>query len=206
MNHPTREAWLEAGVELLRPVLTFVDSPRVSVGFPSKSALSRVKKRVGECWSPKCSTDGRSQIFVSPLIREGEEALAILLHELIHHKIGVEAKHGAKFRAQMKIVGLEGKATQTVPSAQCAAVMQKLCKDLGPYPHAGLSVLPKDAKKQSTRMLKAKCPACDCVVRITRQWAGENGETLPICGYCALPDDPETFVRMVLEPAKDEQV
>lgn len=204
MKHATREAWLEAGVELLRPTLTFVDNPHVSVGFPSKFALSRKKRRVGECWDPECSHDKRTQIFISPVIEEGVEALAILLHELIHHKIGVKVKHGAKFRAQMKIVGLEGKATATVPSAQCAAVLHKLVGDLGPYPHSGLSPLVPDKKPQGTRMLKAKCPACDCVVRITRQWAGENGETLPICGYCALPEDPETFVRMQLEAAEEQ--
>lgn len=196
--HATREAWLEAAVEAMRPWLIFDGAPRVSVGFPASGGL-RVQgsRTIGQCWSPKAASDGRSQIYVSPLLDDASKVLAVLLHELIHHKVGNEAGHGKPFKREMRHVGLEGKATATVPGAQCAAVLAKVAEELGPYPHAALN--PKLGRKvQGTRLLKAQCEGCGCVVRITAQWAGANGETLPICGYCAIDGNPDTFVRLKL--------
>lgn len=195
----TREAWLERAVEALRPVLTFSGEPRVSVGFPSSGGIGKRggSKTIGQCWPQELAADGRTQIFVSPLIGKAEDALAILLHELIHHKVGCKAGHKAPFKREMKHVGLEGKATATVPGAQCSAVLAKLAADLGPYPHSALTAPTKD-RKQGTRLLKASCNGCGCVVRVTRQWAGTDGETAPFCGYCGIDGNMDTLVRMTL--------
>ena len=107
------------------------------------------------------------------------------------------AGHGRAFKQFMRACHLEGKATATRPSAQGVAVLSRVAEALGPYPHAPLTLGAKQ-RKQGTRLLKARCPACDCVVRITRQWAGANGETAPICGFCSIDGRPETFTRMVL--------
>jgi len=194
----TREQWLERAVEALRPTLIFDGTPRVSVGFPSSGGLSKKgsSKTIGQHWSGECAVDGRAQVYISPLLAEPVEVLAVLLHELIHFKLP-KAKHGRAFKREMEHVNLEGKATATVAGAQLAAVLQRKAGELGPYPHAALNPATA-AKKQGTRLLKACCPGCEATVRITRQWAGENGETLPFCGYCAVEGEDATFTRMVL--------
>ena len=55
-----REDWLEKMIDLVRPDFERVGSPlpakiRVSCGFPSKSALSPTKRRIGECWGVESS-------------------------------------------------------------------------------------------------------------------------------------------------------
>ena len=194
----TREQWLERAVEALRPTLLFDGAPRVSVGFPSSGGLSKKggSKTIGQCWAGECAVDGKAQVYISPLLAEPVDVLAVLLHELIHFKVP-KAKHGRAFKWEMEHVGLEGKATATVPGAQLAAVLARKVEELGPYPHAALRPADKE-KKQGTRLLKASCPACEATIRITRQWAGENGETLPFCGYCAVEEEEGTFTRMVL--------
>ena len=197
--YSTREEWLQAAVKRLAKlaVLDACPVPHVSIGFPSRSALSRRKKRLGECWHPKASEDGHSHIFITPLEADPVAVLAILLHELGHVKYP-DAKHGAPFKRFMKLVGLEGKATATVPSPQCKLTLASIAADLGTFPHPRLNAAESGRKKQGTRLLKASCPACDCVVRITRQWAGESGETLPFCGFCAVDGDAATRERMQL--------
>lgn len=197
-----REAWLEAAVEALRPTLTFDGSPRVSVGFPSKGALRGTRKSttIGQCWPGEVAADGVVQVYVSPLLDDPTQVLAVLLHELIHFKVGCEAKHGKPFKRQMQHVGLEGKATATVPSAQLAAVLERKALELGPYPHAKLDPVQLQKGKQTTRLLKAQCPACAYVIRVTKQWAGEEGENLPFCGCSALETGEGVLVgeRMLL--------
>ena len=203
-----REAWLEAAAAILadKACIPSAALPAVSVGFPSVRALSAKKRTLGECWAAKAAKDGRAQVFVTPLLADPVDVLAVLLHELGHVK-HPEAKHGKVFKRYMKLVGLTGKATATCPDAQCAAWLASLAGELGPYPHGELAVCPKD-KKQSTRLLKAVCPACECTVRLTAKWAGEDGATLPFCGYCGLPGNPDSFERMRLadpgEPGEPE--
>ena len=61
---PTREQWLAAMVDALRPTFASLGYPlperiRVSCGWPSKSALSAKSRRIGEAWSARCSADIR---------------------------------------------------------------------------------------------------------------------------------------------------
>lgn len=199
----TREAWLERAVEVIRPWLLFADTPRVSVGFP-RGGRGKGNTAIGQCWATAAAADGRTQIFISPVLETAEEVLAVLLHELIHHKVGVAAGHKAPFKREMKHVGLEGKATATVPGAQCSAVLARFAADLGPFPHAPLS--PNDGrKKQTTRLLKAGCDGCGCVIRVTRQWAGAAGELLPFCGFCGIEGNADTMERMKLLGAEGDE-
>lgn len=195
----TREAWLEKAVETLRPWLIFSGSPRVSIGFP-KGGRGKGNTVIGQCWPQALAADGRTQIFVSPILATADEVLAVLLHELIHHKVGCKVGHKAPFRREMAHVGLEGKATATVPGAQCAAVLARYAADLGPFPHAPLSPV-TGIKKQTTRLLKASCKGCGCIVRITRQWSGPEGELLPFCGFCGIEGNADTMERMTLQSA-----
>src|SRR5580658_7741330 len=109
----TREAWLERLMERFRPVFAEAGAPlpakvRVSVGFPSKRALSRTNRVIGECWSKASSKDGTPHVFVSPLLEE-KDAGHVLVHELVHAAVGHEAGHKGEFVRVMKHVGLAGK-------------------------------------------------------------------------------------------------
>ena len=69
--YDTREAWLTAGVNALRPHFkgagadkpgkrgehgyTVPDNLRATCGWPSKGALARKNQRIGECWSDSAS-------------------------------------------------------------------------------------------------------------------------------------------------------
>lgn len=77
-THPTREAWLLAAIDAMRPDfadagLSLVAGIRVSCGFPSRSAVAARSRRIGECWRPEAAADGIPQILVSPLLADPVE-------------------------------------------------------------------------------------------------------------------------------------
>lgn len=110
-----REAWLEALAEKLRSDFESVGLPLPEVihyapGFPSKMALSKKKRRIGEHWHGRASKDSGHQIFISPLLTDDIEVAETLVHELLHAALPAGSKHGPKFKAGMQKLGLEGKA------------------------------------------------------------------------------------------------
>jgi hypothetical protein len=178
----TREKWLRAAVERLRPDFAALGSPvppavQVSVGFPSVGALARRKRRIGECWPAAASRDGLHHLFLSPLLGDPAEVLATLVHELVHAAVGTPAGHGPQFRRLALALGLEGRMTATVAGVALALRLAALAGDLGAFPHAGLLANP-ERRKQGTRLLKILCPACGYTARTTAKWV-EVG--LPVC-------------------------
>lgn len=181
---PTREEWLGRMVDAFRPMFAELGKPlpdriRVSCGWPSRSALSGKSKRIGEAWSHRCSGDGAHETFLSPVLADVVEVGATLVHELVHHAVGVEAGHKGPFRALALAVGLVGPMRATTAGAALAERLHTIAEELGAYPHAALTG--GDARKrQSTRMLKVSCPDCGCLARMTRQWLDQVGA--PTCG------------------------
>lgn len=168
-----REAYLEAATDLMRPWFETAGAPlpevvRVSVGWPSRSATSQSRRRIGECWSPKCAEDSVSQIFISPCLGEVERALDVLVHELVHAAVGLDCGHKGRFRVVATQLGLTGKMTATVAGPELAGRLHDLAQQLGAYPHAKLDKLAR--AKQTTRMLKLACPDCGYGVRTTQKW------------------------------------
>lgn len=152
---------------------------RVSVGFPSRS----VRKVIGQCWHPDSAADGVPQVFVSPLLDDPVEVLAVLAHELLHAINHADGKHGhgAPFAALAKPLGLEGKMTATVPGDELKAELKLVADKLGEYPHKALD-LGMLAPKQTTRMLKLEAiSCCGYVARTTQKWLDEAG--LPQCPH-----------------------
>jgi len=193
-GHPTREAWLEAAVDGLRPLFESVGAPlpqvRVSVGWARGS-----RKAIGQCWDAKATEDGVAQIFISPSLvdlvgtpieDEDQEikagVLDVLLHECIHAAIGTKEKHGPVFRKTAHAVGLGGKMTATRPTGACCVRLSALAETLGPWPHGKITAQPK---KQTTRMIKVVCsdPECECggyTLRTTGKWIDVG---MPTCPY-----------------------
>ena len=189
MAYNTREDWLIAAVELLRPHFKKagyeIPGVRVSCGWPVKGGLGTKKKVLGQCWSHEAASDGKFQIFVSPTIEdtEGDDyaVLPVFIHELCHACVGIEAKHGADFKACATGVGLTGKMTSTVPSDELKPLMATWRSVLGAYPHVKLDPKMSPVKKQTTRMFKCECrvETCGYTVRISRKWLDDVG--VPHC-------------------------
>jgi hypothetical protein len=200
MTDPTfnREHWLERLVQGVMPIFQEADlgcpPVHISTGFPSKNALGKGKRRIGECWDGIQSSSGHPHIFITPLLVQPIEVAATVVHELVHAAIGCEHGHKGPFKRAMVKVGLEGKATATTASAELVdRLMREILPPLGAYPHAGLTFMAKD-KKQTTRMLKLSCLKCGYTCRTTKQWLEKLGP--PLC--------PCNMEPMVAE-ARDEE-
>lgn len=183
---PSREEWLGRMVDALRPTFAELGHPlperiRVSCGWPSRSALSGKARRIGEAWSHRCSGDGAHETFLSPTLADPIEVGAVLVHELVHHAVGVENGHKGPFRACALAVGLTGPMRATTAGDALGERLHALAEELGPYPHAALNG-GAGTKKQTTRMLKVTCTDCGCIVRMTRQWLDDTGAPTCACG------------------------
>ncbi len=179
----TREEYLNNAITEFRADFEQAGTPlpekiRVACGWPSRGGLANRKRRVGEIWASTCSDDQNFEIFISPVLKNSEVVLATLTHELCHAAAGVEHGHKKPFKKVMKALGLEGKATATVAGEQLLGRIREIVAKLSEYPHAELHSVDKDKKKQTTRMLLVKCPACGYQVRTTAKWI-EVG--LPVC-------------------------
>ena len=184
----TREEWLNQAVDELRPVFDASGFPlpaniRVTCGFPSRHARS-LNRAIGEHWSDKASSDGFHEILISPVEADPFEVFGILVHELSHSATDGDG-HRGRFPHCVRRLGLEGKPTATKVGQVFRTQFGALVESLGVYPHARLNV-GANRKTQSTRMLKASCPACGYTIRLTKTWADLG---LPVC-----PRDAVTFV------------
>lgn len=207
-----REEWLTQAVAKLIPLFKGagleVPALRVSCGFPSKGGLAIKKKVIGECWDGLCAADGKPQLFISPMLNElppivASDApvanacgvLATLVHEMVHASIGTKAKHGPKFKAAMKKVGLEGKPTATTADKAMCDYLGGIITQLGPYPHSELKMV-RERKVQTTRMHKAECDCCGYTVRLAKKWADFGP---PIC-----PTDKKPLTMDIPEESEGE--
>lgn len=193
-----REDWLNEGLQRLREDFASTDfllpeGIRVTCGWPSKSALAEKRKRVGECWSSDCSKDGHFEIFISPYISDSIEALAILVHELVHAAVGLECKHKGAFKTCALAMGLEGKMVETNASDGLKVRLRAIIEEIGEYPHATLDKLAVSnaPPKQSSRQLKVVCEKCDCIIRMSRKSIDEVGCPTCACGGRMLEDGAE---------------
>jgi len=183
MNYPTREQYLMAAIELLRPLFKRagynIPAVRVSVGWPSTRPLSAKSRCVGECWDKSAASDKVAQIFISPYLGDAFDAVDTLIHELVHAVLGHEAGHGPVFKKLALAIGLQRKMTHCGAGPKLAETLQGFLKDLGPYPHAQLrSRIRPGRTKQTTRMIKCECGKCGYTVRTSRKWLDE---ATPIC-------------------------
>src|SRR4051794_40703106 len=189
-KYETREQWLDALTDLLRPIfaergITLPAKVRVSCGWPSRKALAPNGKSrtIGQCWPTVCSGDGHSELFISPCLGSAAEVGHVLVHELIHAVDDCANGHRGAFGKMARAIGLEGKLTATTAGAELAKLLEQLCAKLGAYPHARLDLAQANIKKQTTRLLKVVCPDPDCgyTVRTTAKWV-EIGFPTCVCG------------------------
>jgi hypothetical protein len=176
--HDTRESWLRAATDELRAYFDrcgypLPDKIRFAIAFPS---TGRKGNRVGECWHSSTSADEHYEIFIRADLSEAAEVLGVLVHELVHAVVPVDAKHGKKYRDAAVRIGLQGKMVHALPGELLQKRLDDLAASLGLLPHARLNIErgndnrgPADReKKQKARMLKAECEVdgCGYVVRV----------------------------------------
>lgn len=183
-NHVTREAWLVEGLKLLTPVFTengfkVPTKVRVSCGFPSKNAFGARRQRIGECWSDSASKGKIFEIFISPVLSDPAKVLDVLAHEMVHATVGIACGHKGAFKSTALAIGLQGKMTQATAGPELLKRIEKVSKELGAFPHDELSQMTNGQKKEGCRQLKATCPGCGYVIRVTKKWIEQAG--LPTC-------------------------
>lgn len=189
----TREAWLEAAVEVFRGWFVKAGRPlpaniKVTCGWPARGGTSAKGRVLAECWHPKVSADGATQIFVSPYIGDAARALDVLLHECVHAALGVGAGHGPAFAKLAYSLGLAGKPTATIAGeALQKRLIEAVLPALGKYPHGKMEVTEwevsdRPKKQTGSRMVKCECSGCGYTVRATRKWLGVATPTCPDAG------------------------
>jgi hypothetical protein len=185
----TREDWLMTLIEEVRPLFpahtgqTLPQRIRVACGFPSSARRSGA---IGECWADASSADGTVEILISPVLDDVTTVAATLVHELCHALPG-SMNHSKTFATHAANMGLAPGAKGwkgTGPGPGFDSRYGEILASLGAYPHAQLIMSAKPT--QTTRMLKAVCPACGYTVRLTKKWADLG---LPLCHQ-----DGEQFV------------
>lgn len=182
MKFDTRESWLEAAIDLMKPLFEKHDykvpKVRVSCGWPSSRGLSPRKRTLGECWDKSAASDKVAQIFISPYLEDvldPQGVIPTLVHEVVHAVVGNENKHNKVFGKCARAIGLEGKLTATHAGEVLLVECDNWNKRLGKYPHVKLDLGRRPVKKQTTRMIKMECSDCGYVARTSKKWLDDVG-------------------------------
>jgi hypothetical protein len=181
----TRESWLEAAYTMVRLFYPEDTRPpqlaRVGVGFPGDRRRGRRSRSSWETWHPDRTTDGTTQVYITPLLGDDiDGAVAALMGGMTAAALPADEGCGRRFRALFQSVGLEGASLHPQLGPAVKAKLGFLRAALGPLPHA--AVTPRTKKAEACRALKATCPVGDCdgagkayVVRVSRYWIDNVG-------------------------------
>jgi hypothetical protein len=189
--HPTREAWMLAAVEAMRPWFVDVNAEvgpvRISVGWAGGRGSNIGTGIRGQCWASHTVADRIPAIFVTPDQSDPLTIAGIILHEMNHAADDGLSGHRGTFAKTAKALGFlppwtssEGKSPELI------ARLTDLLAEVGTFPHSpigdkshGLTgQAPGKPPVQGTRMLKLVCGVDGYLVRTTQKWI-EVG--LPSC-------------------------
>src|SRR3984893_9590644 len=126
----TREAWLRGGANELRGYFKscgyeLPENIRFAIAFPS---TGRKGKRIGECWHSSTSADSSYEIFIRVDLSDVEEVLAVLVKELVHTLLPLDAGHGKEFKTAATRIGLQGPMRQATPGPLLKAELEKIAE------------------------------------------------------------------------------
>lgn len=184
----TREQWLMDAVEELRPMFADAGHPicakiRVSCAFPTTYTRSGA---LGQAFPDGASADRALEVMVAPSLDQPRDVFGVLVSQLCHATNGGLSHATVAYQKAAEAMCLEPEGINwrvTRPSSLFDETFGQIIDGLGDYPHAALSA--ERPKTQSTRMLKAVCPSCGYIVRVSNKWALMG---LPVCGI-----DGDTF-------------
>ncbi len=150
-KHETREQWLKAAIEEVRPLFAAALKDLEFPGYDKKPALPSLKilavgvvplnKRVnGTCWPAAASVDEKtSPIGICASLKDPVEIIKTLIHELCHATVGNDQKHNAVFGKLARALDLAGKLTATTVSEELKITLKPIIKRLGIYPHVAFN-------------------------------------------------------------------
>ncbi len=176
-QHTTRESWLLAAVELLKPLFGakgyVVPEALVSCGFTSTGVRSG---HIGQCWSKRSSSNEINQIFIAPTLESPFEVIDTLVHELVHAIDDCEHKHGKEFKKIALKMGMKGPMRSAGAGPELKETLNALLLKLGPYPHGQLKVSMR--KSPRSNRPRAKCKTCGYQVPMLKKFLSYGP---PIC-------------------------
>jgi hypothetical protein len=189
--HPTREAWMLAAVDAMRPWFVEVGSKvgpvAISVGWPGGRGSKKGVR--GQCWASHTTANKLPAIFVSPDQSDPFTIAGIILHEMDHAADDGHSGHKGEFAKVAKTLGfLPPWTSSEQKTPELTKRLKALLKVLGTFPHGAITDKthgltgqgPTAPPVQTTRMLKVQCTACGCIIRMTAKWIEDAG--LPTCG------------------------
>ena len=189
--HANREEWLNAAVDELRPFFSsrgysLPAEIRVACAYPTNAKRSGFKV-LGECIPSTNSADGHYEIFISPILDSPTKVTETLIAQLCRTAKGalnVTTLRYSHVAADMHLIpaGTLSNPYKEVHHGQnFTDAYQAIIDSLGVYPHAKVDV--SAHKSQGTRMLLARCPTCQCSIRMTAKWVhNAHGDVeLPTC-------------------------
>ena len=180
--HPTREAWLACAVDELRPMFGFAGRPlmaqriRVSCAFPTTHSRTGA---TGQCFAATSSADASVEIMVSPELANPLDVFAVLVAQLAHATDGAMSYTSSTYGPTCAAMGLDKAGPTwrtTLITPEFISRYQAIVDSLGDYPHATLSTEKKAT--QGTRQMKAVCPTCGFIIRLSKRWADQG---MPTC-------------------------
>ena len=190
-----REAWLTEIARQMEPFFRGwqLGPYRVTCGWPSHNGLGKKKRVVGQCFAGSNSESGHHELFISPLLDNPLEVAGTLAHEMAHVAAGVEAGHTGTFVKVCKGVGLtKGKPVVAMPNNLLEDQISKLLGKIGPYPHAKLKGVLKEAKPRKNTRVKILCPSCTFTCHTsTKQWASISAPLTCGCGCLMSVEEQE---------------
>jgi hypothetical protein len=189
--HANREAWQHACVDELRSFFssrgyTLPAEIRVACGYPTNAKRSGFKV-LGECIPNTNSADGHWEIYISPILSDPSKVTETLIAQLCRTAKGAYAVTNVAYAkvAEAMLIYPDGTLSNpyktVVHGSAFDMAYQDIIDSLGVYPHAKVDV--SIHKSQGTRMLLAKCPTCQCSIRMTAKWVyNAHGDVeLPTC-------------------------
>ena len=157
-KHNTREQWLKAAVEILRPWYKVHEKlPKIIepiVSWPKGSNVA-----IGQ-YFPKKWTVGEkvNYIAISPVLNDPLKVLDVLVHEMVH-ALDVTKNHGPEFKKVALALGLEGPMRATSASDELVEKLKPIAKKLGDYPHTQMVNLKEEKKSSKKTCVRYRSPA-----------------------------------------------
>ena len=189
--YPTREEWLNAAVEELRPFFssnghTLPAEIRVATGYPTNAKRSGFKV-LGQCIPNTNSADGHYEICVSPQVDNPYKVTEVLIAQLACTAKGALNQANKAYAKVAEAMHILPAGTASNPYYETShgvafdSAYAAIIQSLGTYPHAKVDVATH--KTQGTRLLLAVCPTCGCKIRMTAKWTlNAHGDVdLPTC-------------------------
>ena len=189
--YSTRKDWLTGAINELKPFfllngVSISDKIRVSCALPSNAKRTNFKS-VGECFPSTNSADAHYEIFISPILDAPIKVTETLVAQLCRTAKGALNVTTLSYARVAEVMHILPAGTLSSPykevghGGEFLAAYTAIIDSLGIYPHAKVDV--STHKSQGTRMLLAKCPTCQCSIRMTAKWVyNAHGDVeLPTC-------------------------